>query len=167
MGKRRFRDHKERSEYGPPGRVGRGVTGLHRRSTLACCPPHPPCARPSIGEPTPNWFSPCTQCPCCRPPPLYPSSTRPREWRHVSTSPMEVGPGMAIADWPHLCSWHAHTVWIAPILWPSVTGWSSVPAIVCVLQQVQFCLSVRLVVSITNFRFCPTVYQRSVPGPSC
>lgn len=75
----------------------------------------PVCEAP-VGEPTHNWFSPCTQCPCRRPPPLYPSSTRPREWHHVSTSPVEVGPGMAIAGWPHLCFWHAHMVWIAPIL---------------------------------------------------
>jgi hypothetical protein len=34
---------------------------------------------------------------------------------------------MALAGWPHTCLWNAHTVWIAPILWPSVTGWSAEP----------------------------------------
>lgn len=34
---------------------------------------------------------------------------------------------MDIADWPHLCLWHAHTVWIAPILWHSETGWNPMP----------------------------------------
>lgn len=34
---------------------------------------------------------------------------------------------MDIADWPNLCLWHAHTVWIAPMPWRSVTGWSPMP----------------------------------------
>lgn len=34
---------------------------------------------------------------------------------------------MDIAVWPHLCLWHAHTVWIAPMPWRSVTGWSPMP----------------------------------------
>lgn len=40
-------------------------------------------------------------------------------------------------------------------------------AVVCVLGQVYSCFAVRLVFSVTNFIFCPTVYRCSVPGPSC
>lgn len=83
MGKRGFRDHRESDQnMGRLEGLGEEPQGYTGRAHMACS--HP-CARPSVGEPTHKWFSPCTQCPCRRPPPLYPSSTRPREWRHVST----------------------------------------------------------------------------------
>lgn len=83
MGKRGFGDHGERAQnIGQLEGLGEESQGYTGGTHMACSQP---CARRSVDESTPNWFSPCTQCPCRRPPPLYPSSTRPRKWCHVST----------------------------------------------------------------------------------
>jgi hypothetical protein len=69
MGKREFREHRGLPEYGSPGRVGRGDTGpswwgSHGMLSL--------CARPSVGDPTPQLVLSLYSVPLPTPTPSVP-----------------------------------------------------------------------------------------------